>query len=161
RHDPVLGNLDPRAWVVAAAHSSLVGHRAAFARGVPEPQARRFRTANGMREMLEGLITKFNAKVATDPALRAEIGELTKTVLIELKDGTKFHFLLKDHHVAALLDGGVDHADITISTAADTLVAFILREVGPASSSERPSPAIDRGLRAAASRSGLPSGFAA
>jgi len=24
-----------------------------------------------MREMLEGLITKFNAKVATDPALRA------------------------------------------------------------------------------------------
>ena len=84
-----------------------------------------------MREMLEGLITKFNAKVATDPALRAEIGELTKTVLIELKDGTKFHFLLKDRHVAALLEGGVDHADITISTDADTLGALIRREVGP------------------------------
>ena len=84
-----------------------------------------------MREMLEGLITKFNAKVATDPALRAEIGDLTKTVLIELKDGTKFHFLLKDRHVAALLEGGVDHADITISTDQETLRGLILREIGP------------------------------
>src|SRR5438477_12141209 len=81
--------------------------------------------------MLDCLITRFNAKVATDPALRAEIGELTKTVLIELKDGTKFHFLLKDQHVAAPLDGGVDHADITISTDAHTLGALIPREVGP------------------------------
>lgn len=84
-----------------------------------------------MRDLLENLITKFNAKVAADPALREEIGELTKTVLIELKDGTKWHFTLKDQRVDRLEDGGVAHADITIITDAETLRALILREMGP------------------------------
>ena len=84
-----------------------------------------------MRGLLENVITKFNAKFDSDPTLRDEIGDLQKTVLIELKDGTKWHFILKDHHVAALLDGGVDKADITILTDADTLRALLLRETGP------------------------------
>lgn len=84
-----------------------------------------------MREMLEDLIRKFNAKVAEDPALRSELGDLTRTVLIELKDGTKYHFTLKDRKVAALVDGGVDRADITIITDRDTLRSLILREMGP------------------------------
>lgn len=84
-----------------------------------------------MREMLEDLIRKFNAKVASDPSLRAELGEFRKTVLIDLKDGTKYHFTLQDQTVAALMDGGVDQADITISTDAETLSALILREIGP------------------------------
>jgi putative sterol carrier protein len=84
-----------------------------------------------MREMLEDLIRKFNSKVASDPALRAELRDLTKTVLIELKDGSKYHFTLKDEQVAGLLDGGTDQADITISTDAETLKALIRREVGP------------------------------
>jgi putative sterol carrier protein len=84
-----------------------------------------------MREMLEDLIRKFNSKVASDPALSAELRDLTKTVLIELKDGSKYHFTLKDEQVAGLLDGGTDQADITISTDAETLKALIRREVGP------------------------------
>ena len=84
-----------------------------------------------MREVLEGLIATFNAKVAADPALHAELGDLTKTVLIELKDGTKYHFTLNDQKVAGLLDGGVEQADITISTDPETLKALIRREMGP------------------------------
>ncbi len=84
-----------------------------------------------MRDLLENVITKFNAKVDSDPALSDEIGDMQKTVLIELKDGTKWHFTLKDRHVAALLDGGVDKADITLITDADTLRALLLREMGP------------------------------
>jgi len=84
-----------------------------------------------MKDLLEGLIAKFNAKVDADPSLRDEIGELTRTVLIELKDGTKWHFVLKDQHVAGLLDGGVANPDITIITDKDTLRALILREMGP------------------------------
>ena len=84
-----------------------------------------------MREMLEDLIRKFNEKVESDPGLRKEIGDLTKTVLIELKDGTKYHFTLKDRKVAGLQDGGVEHADITILTDPDTLRQLILREMGP------------------------------
>jgi len=84
-----------------------------------------------MREMLEDLVNKFNAKVESDPALRAELGGLTKTVLIDLNDGTKYHFTLKDAKVAALLDGGVDNADIAIVTDPATLRGLILREIGP------------------------------
>ena len=84
-----------------------------------------------MRDLLEGVIAKFNTKVDSDAALSDEIGDLQKTVLIELKDGTKWHFTLKDRHVAALLDGGVDRADITLITDADTLRALLLRETGP------------------------------
>ncbi len=84
-----------------------------------------------MRDLLEGLIVKFNAKVTSDPALREEIGDLTKTVLIELKDGAKYHFTLKDLKVARLEDGGVANPDITIITDAETLRALILREMGP------------------------------
>ncbi len=84
-----------------------------------------------MRDLLENLITKFNAKVASDTALSAEIGDLQKTVLIELSNGTKWHFTLKDGHVAALVDGGVDRADITLITDEETLRGLLLREIGP------------------------------
>lgn len=84
-----------------------------------------------MRDLLEGLIAKFNAKVESDPALREELKGFEKTVLIELKDGTKYHFTLKDQRVGRLEDGGVDGADVTIITDRDTLRALILREMGP------------------------------
>ncbi len=84
-----------------------------------------------MRDLLEGLIAKFNDKVKTDLALREEIGDLTKTVLIELKDGTKYHFVLRNQQVEGLRDGGVEHPDITIVTDRDTLRGLILREIGP------------------------------
>lgn len=84
-----------------------------------------------MRDLLENLIAKFNVKVESDPALRAEIGDLKKTVLIELSNGTKWHFTLKDRHVAGLLDGGVERADIAILTDEETLRGLLLREIGP------------------------------
>ncbi len=84
-----------------------------------------------MREMLEEVIRKFNAKVASDPALRAELGDAPKTVLIELKDGAKYHFTVEDQKISGLIDGSVDHADITLTTDAETLRGLILREIGP------------------------------
>ena len=84
-----------------------------------------------MRDLLENIIAKFNAKVESDPSLREEIGDMQKTVLIELKDGTKWHFTLKDRHVAALLDGGVERPDIALLTDEATLRGLLLREIGP------------------------------
>ncbi len=84
-----------------------------------------------MKDLLEALIAKFNAKVDADPALSAEIGDLQKTVLIELSNGPKWHFTLKDRHVAGLLDGGVDRADLTLLTDEETLRGLLLREIGP------------------------------
>ena len=84
-----------------------------------------------MREMLEEVIRKFNAKVASDPTLQADLGDVPKTILIELKDGAKYHFTVKDQKIADLIDGGVDHADITLTTDAETLRGLIRREIGP------------------------------
>jgi len=84
-----------------------------------------------MREMLEEVIRKFNAKVASDPALQAELGDTPKTILIELKDGAKYHFTVKDQKIADLIDGTVDHPDITLTTDAETLRGLIRREIGP------------------------------
>jgi len=84
-----------------------------------------------MRDLLEGLIAKFNAKVDSDPTLSAEIGDMQKTVLIELSNGTKWHFTLKDRHVAGLLDGGVERPDIALVTDEGTLRGLLLREIGP------------------------------
>ncbi len=84
-----------------------------------------------MKDLLENVIAKFNAKVDSDPKLAEEIGDLRRTVLIELKDGTKWHFVLQDRHVAGLLDGGVDNPDITLITDGETLRALLLREMGP------------------------------
>src|SRR5207253_1118710 len=116
-----------------------------------------------MREMLEDLIRKFNAKVASDPALRAELVGLRKTVLIELKDGTKYHFTLADQRVAGLIDGGVDPADIPSGSYPGTPRSPVRHPeidgskgpAGCASGPERAPPAIDRGPRAAAFRWGL------
>ena len=84
-----------------------------------------------MKDLLEGLIAKFNAKVDADAALREELGDLTKVVLIDLKDGTKYHFTLRNQHVDRLEDGDVANPDIAIITDKDTLRALILREMGP------------------------------
>jgi putative sterol carrier protein len=84
-----------------------------------------------LRDLLEDLIRKFNAKVSSDPSLQAELQDLTKTVLIELKDGTKYHFTLRDKRVSGLIDGPINPADITISTDAETLTALLRKEMGP------------------------------
>ena len=84
-----------------------------------------------MKDLLEGLIAKFNAKVDADPVLAEEIGDMRKTVLIELSNGTKWHFTLQYRHVAGLRDGGVDRADLTLLTDEETLRGLLLREIGP------------------------------
>ncbi len=84
-----------------------------------------------MRDLLEGLIAKFNEKASSDPTLLAELKDLTKTVLIELEDGTKYHFTLKDQKLSRLEDGGVENPDLAIITDAETLRALLRREMGP------------------------------
>ena len=41
-----------------------------------------------MKELLQSLIEKFNTRVASDPALQEELAGITKTVEIDLQDGT-------------------------------------------------------------------------
>lgn len=84
-----------------------------------------------MRDELEGLIAKFNARVREDAKLRAELEGIERTVVVDLKGGTTYHFTLKDAQVEGLLDGTVNNPDITIIADADTIRGLIAREIGP------------------------------
>jgi len=84
-----------------------------------------------MREELEALVARFNARATSDPRLRAELQGIQRTVVLDLKDGTKFHFTLKDAHVDGILDGGVDRPDLTITSDTDTVKGLLAGEIGP------------------------------
>ena len=84
-----------------------------------------------MREQLEALVARFNAKAAEDPRLRAELEGIERTVVLDLKDGTKFHFTLKDAHVDGIVDGGVEKADLTIISDPATVKGLMAGEIGP------------------------------
>lgn len=84
-----------------------------------------------MKDLLDGLVAKFNAKVDADPALREELRGLERTVLIELKDGTRYHIVLEGQKLSRVQDGGVDDPDVAIVTDAETLRSLVLREIGP------------------------------
>lgn len=84
-----------------------------------------------MREQLEALVARFNAKAAEDPRLRAELEGIVRTVVLDLKDGTKFHFVLRDAHVDGIVDGGVENPDLTIISDPATVKGLLAGEIGP------------------------------
>lgn len=84
-----------------------------------------------MREQLEGLVARFNERVAKDEKLRAELQGLELTVVLDLKDGTKYHLVLKDARVDGLRDGGADDADLTVIADPETVRGLLAGEIGP------------------------------
>ncbi len=84
-----------------------------------------------MRELLEALVAKFNAKVDKDERLRAELQGIERTVVLDLKDGTKYHFILKDAHVDGVRDGGPERADLVVISDPATLSGLLKGEIGP------------------------------
>jgi putative sterol carrier protein len=84
-----------------------------------------------MKELLEGLIAKFNEKAASDSGLQEDLQGVKKTVLIELQGGPTYHFTLENGRIDRLQDGTTAKPDVTIVTDADTLRALISREMGP------------------------------
>ena len=84
-----------------------------------------------MREALESLVARFNAKVDEDERLLGELKGIERRVVLDLKDGTKYHFVLKDAHVDGILDGGVDRPDLTIISDKDTVKGLLAGEIGP------------------------------
>ena len=84
-----------------------------------------------MRELLERTVAKFNEKARTDEKLRSDLSGLERRVMLDLKDGTSYNFVLKDAHVDGVNDGPIDSPDITIIADRSTLEALFKREIGP------------------------------
>ena len=84
-----------------------------------------------MREALESLVARFNAKVEEDPRLRGELQGIERSVVLDLRDGTKYHFVLKDGHVDGIRDGGTENPDLVISSDRETIKGPLAGEIGP------------------------------
>lgn len=84
-----------------------------------------------MRELLEGLIAKFNERVQSDPKLAAELEGLERTVSVQLADGRAYHFTLRDRRIDGLADGRASKADVTIESDEGTIGGLLRREIGP------------------------------
>jgi len=84
-----------------------------------------------VKELLEAAVAKFNAKVEKDEGLRRELEGMEKKVLVEVKEGPKYHFILKDRRVDGVRDGGVEAPDITVIADQTTLTGLLRGEIGP------------------------------
>jgi putative sterol carrier protein len=84
-----------------------------------------------VRELLDQAIQKFNERAQSDAKLEAELEGIERKVLIDCKDGPKFHFVLKDKRLGPLADGPIDAPDVTILSDSATLSALLKKEMGP------------------------------
>jgi len=84
-----------------------------------------------VRQLLEGLIAKFNEQARKDPKLAAELAGFEKTVTVQLADGRAWHFTVKDKHIDGLRDGAAEKADVSIASDEATIVGLTKREIGP------------------------------
>ena len=84
-----------------------------------------------MRELLEKTVAKFNQLAMTDAKLREDLAGVERRILLDTKDGTRYHFILKDAHVDGVKDGPIDSPDITITADRATLEALFRKEIGP------------------------------
>ena len=84
-----------------------------------------------VRELLEQLVEKFNEKSRTDEKFKKELEGLERSIQLHLEDGRSFHFFLKDTLVDSVHDGGLEVADITISTDEETFRGIVSRDIHP------------------------------
>ena len=84
-----------------------------------------------MRDLLEAAVAKFNAKAASDAKLQKELQGVERTVLLEVKDGARYHFIVKDGRVDGVRDGTVEAPDITVAGDEATLRGLLTGEIGP------------------------------
>lgn len=84
-----------------------------------------------MKDLLERTVEKFNEKAKTDEKLQKELEGVERTVLVDLKDGPKFNFMLKDMRIGDVAEGPIEAPDITIISDTTTLTALLKKEMGP------------------------------
>jgi len=84
-----------------------------------------------MKDLLEQAVAKFNARAQSDAKLQKELEGIERKVLVDLKDGGKFHFILRDKQIGPVGDGPVEGPDVTILSDTSTLTALLKKEMGP------------------------------
>ena len=81
-----------------------------------------------VRQVLDDVVAQFNAKVASDEALRRELAGVRKKVQVDLGP-EQYYFILADCKVAGVCDGCVERPDITIISDEETVRKLHCREL--------------------------------
>lgn len=84
-----------------------------------------------MKDLIESAVQRFNERAERDEKLRRELEGIERKVLVDLKDGPKYHFVLKDKQIGPVGDGAIDAPDVTILSDSATLGAVLRKEMGP------------------------------
>jgi putative sterol carrier protein len=84
-----------------------------------------------IEETLAGLVERFNRRADQNPAVRAELVGLKRTIAIKLTDEGQYAVDLKDGKLTELRSGKPSRADVTITTDQATFLGLIQKEIGP------------------------------
>jgi putative sterol carrier protein len=74
-----------------------------------------------VEDLLNAAIDKFNKTASEDPKVMEEVADKVRTVLVVLTDGKSYHFVMDHGHIDGLRQGGVDGADVTITSTEDVI----------------------------------------
>jgi putative sterol carrier protein len=84
-----------------------------------------------IEETLAALVDRFNRHTAQNPAVRAELQGVSRTIAIRLTDEGQYAVDLKDGLLTSLRSGTPPKADVTITTDRATFLGLIQKEIGP------------------------------
>ena len=84
-----------------------------------------------IEQVLKDLIEKFNGKAAEDEKLQRELENVTRKIMVEMKDGETYSFILKDKQLTDFSKGKIEAPDIRIVSDTKSFDALIKREMGP------------------------------
>ena len=84
-----------------------------------------------IEETLAGLVERFNRHAEQNPAVRAELQGLARTIAIRVTDEGQYAVDLRDGRLTDLRSGASGRADVTITTDAATFLGLIRKEIGP------------------------------
>jgi putative sterol carrier protein len=82
-------------------------------------------------EVLKGLADRFNKKTQEDEKLREELRDVTRTIVIEFRDGDSYKIMLQNAQLIDLDKGSFDSPDIKVITDTETFEGLISRTIGP------------------------------
>jgi hypothetical protein len=81
-----------------------------------------------VKEVLDDVVAKFNAKVSCDDSLRRELVGIKKRVQVDLGP-EQYYFVLNDAKVEGVCCGCIENPDITIISDEDTVRKLHSREM--------------------------------
>jgi putative sterol carrier protein len=82
-------------------------------------------------EVLTDLADRFNKKARDDEKLKEELKDVTRTIVIEFRDGDSYKIMLQNAQLIDLDKGSFDTPDIRVITDTETFEGLITRTVGP------------------------------